>query len=168
MAARDILKNYAAFVDGRGYAGEVTEYNPPDIALQTEDFRAGGMDGSVPLDMGLQGLTTSFVLSKYDFDVLGLWGVAEGSDVPFTIRAAIESYDGTVKPLVHVMRGKITTFARGTWTPGSMAGLTVTMGLHYYKETLGGQVTHEIDIINMIRIVNGTDRLAAQRAAMGL
>lgn len=168
MAARDILKNFAAFVDGRGYAGEVTEYNPPEIALATEDFRAGGMDGSIQLDMGLNVLTTSFNMSKYDFDVLALWGVAEGSDVAFTIRGALESYDGTVKAIVHTMRGKITTFARGTWTPGQMAPLTVTMALHYYKETLGGSVTHEIDIINMVRIVNGTDRLAQQRAAMGL
>lgn len=168
MAARDILKNFAAFVDGRGYAGEVTSYTPPAITLATEDFRAGGMDAPIALDMGMEALTSSFVMSKYDFDVLGLFGVAEGSDVAFTVRGAIESYDGTVTAVVHTMRGKITGFDRGDWTPGQMAPLTVTMSLHYYKETIGGRITHEIDVINMIRIVNGKDRLAAQRAAMGL
>ncbi|MBL4929320.1 phage major tail tube protein [Fuscibacter oryzae] len=168
MAARDILKNFAAFVDGRGYAGEVQSYNPPAITLTTEAMRNGGMDAPIDLDMGMEGLTTSFVLSKYDYEVLALFGVAEGSDVPFTVRGAIESYDGTVKAVVQHMRGKIIGFDRGEWKPGQMAPLTINMSLHYYKETLDGRVTHEIDVINMIRIVGGKDRLAAQRAAMGL
>ena len=49
MAARDIRKNFSAFVDGRGYAGHVDEFNAPKLTLQTEEFRAGGMD--VPIDV---------------------------------------------------------------------------------------------------------------------
>ncbi|AMW35750.1 hypothetical protein HEQ62_10815 [Haematospirillum jordaniae] len=41
MAARDVLKNINLFVDGRGYAGQLSEYSPPSLALVTEDFRAG-------------------------------------------------------------------------------------------------------------------------------
>lgn len=168
MAARDLLKNFACFVDGRGYAGEVTEYNSPDLTLVTEDFRGGGMDGPIPIDMGMEGLVASFVMSKYDLDVLTLWGIAQGANVPFTVRGAIESFDGAVKPVVHQMRGKITGIARGTWTPGGLAPMTITMGLAYYREEIDGVVASEIDFINMIRIVGGVDRLAAQRAAMGL
>lgn len=56
MAARDILKNFNLFVDGRGYAGNVSEYTPPNLAVQTEDHRAGGMDAPIALDMGMEGL----------------------------------------------------------------------------------------------------------------
>lgn len=168
MAARDVLKNINLFVDGRGYAGQIDEYNPPDLSIQVEDYRGGGMDAPVALDMGQEGLETSFALIAYDADVLAQWGVAEGQSVPFTARGALESYDGSVKPVVHHMRGKITTLARGTWGPGQKPALTVTMRLDYYKETHDDVVTHEIDVVNMIRIVNGVDRLAAQRAALGI
>jgi P2 family phage contractile tail tube protein len=168
MAARDVLKNINLFVDGRGYAGQIDEYNAPDLTVTTEDYRAGGMDTAVAIEMGQEPLETSFSLIAYDADVLALWGVAEGASVPFTVRGALESFDGTVKPVVHEMRGKITSLQRGTWAPGQKPALNVTMRLVYYKETHDGRVLYEIDVENMIRVVNGVDRLAAQRAALGL
>lgn len=168
MAARDVLKNFNLFVDGRGYAGQIDEYNAPDLSIVVEDFRGGGMDAPVALDMGQEALEASFVLTQYDADVLALWGVAQGQSLPFTARGALESYDGEVKPVIHNMRGRITTIARGTWAAGQKAALTITLRLDYYKETHNGVVLHEIDVVNMIRVVGGVDRLAQQRAALGL
>ncbi len=168
MPANDILKNYQVFVDGRGYAGQVMEYTPPSIALVTEDHRAAGMDAPVKLDMGMEAMETSFVMTAYDRDVLSLFGVAEGNEVPFKVRGALESADGTVTPIIHEMRGKILSIDRGTWQAGTKPSLTVSMNLIYYKEDHGGQVTHEIDIENMIRIIGGVDRLAEIRTAIGL
>lgn len=168
MAAADIIKNYALFVDGRGYAGQVTEFNAPELAIQTEDFRAGGMDGPIALDMGMEGLESSFSLSKYDADVLSLFGIADGAAVQVTVRAAAESYDGTVRAVVYNMRGRISRIARGAMTPGAMVPITITLRLDYYKEAIADVVIHEIDLINMIRTIAGVDRLAAQRAAMGI
>ena len=168
MAARDVLKNINLFVDGRGYAGQIDEYNPPDLTLVTEDYRAGGMDAPVALDMGMEPLETSFSLIAYDRDVLALFGVAEGNSVPFTARGALESYDGTVTSVVHKMRGKITQISRGTWAPGQKPQLQITMRLDYYQEEHGGILVHEIDVENMTRVVNGVDRLAQVRAALGL
>lgn len=168
MAARDVLKNFNLFVDGRGYAGQVDEVSLPDLAIQSEDFRAGGMDAPVSLDMGQEAMETSFVLTQYSADVLALWGVAQGQSVPFTVRGALESYDGTVKAMTANMRGRIVTMARGTWASGQKPSLTVTVRLDYYKETVADVVLHEIDVVNMIRVVGGVDRLAQQRAALGL
>ena len=42
--AKDIRKNFSLFVDGRGYAGNTDEANMPELSLQTEEYRAGGMD----------------------------------------------------------------------------------------------------------------------------
>jgi uncharacterized protein len=168
MAARDVLKNINLFVDGRGYAGQIDEYSPPDLTLVIEDYRPGGMDSPVSLDMGMEPLETSFALIAYDANVLRQFGVAEGNPVQFTARGALESFDGTVTAVVHNMRGKITSLARGTWAAGQKPALTVTMRLEYYREVHGGQTIHEIDVINMRRIVNGVDRLAQQRAAIGI
>lgn len=168
MAARDVLKNINLFVDGRGYAGQIDEYNAPDLTLVIEDYRPGGMDAPVSLDMGMEPLETSFSLISYDADILRQFGVAEGNPVQFTARGALESYDGTVTAVVHNMRGKIASIARGTWAAGQKPALTVTMRLEYYREQHGGQTIHEIDVIGMRRIVNGVDRLAQQRAAIGV
>ena len=168
MAARDILRNFNLFVDGRGFAGNVSEYSPPNLSIATEDFRAGGMDAPIALDMGMEALEASFVLTAYDADVLALWGVAEGQSINCTARGAVESYDGTVKPAVHRLRGKITSLARGTWQAGQQAPLTVTMRLEYYAEEQSGRQLHEIDIPNMVRRIDGVDQLAARRAALGL
>ena len=168
MAARDIRKNFNAFVDGRGYAGQVDEFNAPKLTLQTEEFRAGGMDLPIDVTMGMEKLVTDFSLKAYDRNVLALFGVTEGSRVPLVLREVLESYDGTTTAVVHTMRGKITELDPGTSKPGELPSLKVTMSLTYYKMQHGDQVVHEIDAENMVRIINGVDILAAARNALGI
>lgn len=168
MAANDIRKNFNLFADGRGYAGQVDEVNAPKLVLKTEDFRAGGMDAPVKLGMGMEVLDADFSLHKYDADVLALFGIAAGQDVQFTLREALESYDGTVTPVAHYMRGKVTEIDPGTSKAGEKPVLKVTLNLNYYKLVHGDRVLHEVDIINMVRIVNGVDQLALTRAALGM
>ena len=168
MAARDVLKNLTLWVDGRGMAGQVQDVNPPKLTQQTEDFKGGGMVAPVKITVGMEGLTTDFSLISYDSDVLALFGVTEGSNVPLTIRGALESFDGTVTPIVMTMRGKITEQDPGTWKPGEVPYLKNTMALNYYKLQHGTTVVHEIDVENMVAIINGTDTLATFRSALGL
>lgn len=168
MAARNIIKQMTVSVDGRGYAGNVTEYTPPPLTLLTEEHRAGGMDAPITLDMGMEALETSFILRSYDREILRQFGVSEGNSVPFVGRGAMQSYDGTWRPTVHTMRGKITSIDRGTWQPGQAASMTVTMRLDYYREDHDGVRVHEIDVENAVRIVDGVDLLADMRAALGI
>lgn len=168
MAARDVRKNLNLFVDGRGYAGQIEEFNPPKLALVTEDFRAGGMDAPIELTMGMEKLEADFSLISYDRDVLSLFGVAEGSVVPFVAREALESFDGTVTPVVHTMRGKIRELDPGTSKAGDKPSLKVAMALTYYKLQHGDATVIEIDVENMVRSINGVDALAGIRNALGL
>lgn len=168
MAARDVIKNQNLFVDGRGYAGQLQDVNPPKLTLKLEEVRLGGMDVPIELTMGMEKLNADFTLISYDRDVLALFGVREGQQVPFTIREALESFDGAQTTVTHNMRGKITELDSGTHEPGKPAPLKVMLALTYYKQTHGGVVLHEIDVENMVRIVNGTDALAGQRAALGI
>lgn len=168
MAARDIRKNINLFVDGRGYAGQVEEFNAPKLTLQTEDFRAGGMDAPIKVTMGMESLDCDFSLKAYDRDVLAMFGVVEGASVPLVVREALESFDGTVTQVERTMRGKITELDEGTSKPGEIPLLKVTLNLTYYKMKHGDRVVHEIDIENMVRTINGVDALAAIRAALGM
>ncbi|HEY9459700.1 MAG TPA: phage major tail tube protein [Paralcaligenes sp.] len=168
MAARDVRKNINLFVDGRGYAGQVEEFNAPKLTLVTEEFRAGGMDAPVALTMGMEALACSFSLLAYDADVLALFGFAEGNEVPLVAREALESFDGTTKGVVHTMRGKITSIDPGTSKPGEKASMAVEVSLVYYRLQHGELTVHEIDVENMVRIINGRDQLAEQREALGI
>ena len=168
MAAEDVLKYLNLFVDGRGLAGKIEEYSPPDMVVSTEEFRGDGMDVHIDLDMGQEKMTTSFVLASYDADVLSLFGVKSGATVALNTRGSLESLDGSTKALAHFMRGKIISLARGTWGSGKKPALTVTASLTYYREEHAGRVLHEIDAINMVRVIDGVDQLAAHRANIGL
>jgi uncharacterized protein len=168
MAARDVLKNLTAWVDGRGYAGQVKDVNPPKLTLKTDEFQGGGMVAPVAITVGMEKLMADYTLIAYDKDVLALFGVTEGSSVSLTIRGGLESFDGTVTPIVMTMRGKITEQDPGTWTPGEVPFLKNTMALNYYKLQHGNTIVHEIDVENMIAVINGTDTLTAMRSALGL
>lgn len=168
MAARDVRKNLNLFVDGKGYAGQVEEFSAPKLTSKMEEFRAGGMDAPVELKMGTEKLEASFTLIAYDRSVLALFGVAAGSVVPFVLREALESFDGTVTAVVHTMRGRIKEIDPGASKSGDKPALQVSCALTYYKLQHGDVVVQEIDVENMVHMVNGTDVLAAQRAALAI
>lgn len=168
MAASDVRKNLNLFVDGRGYAGEIEDFNAPKLTQTTEDWRGGGMNGPIKLTTGHEALDTDFQLIKYSADVLSLWNVREGQRIPFIAREALESVDGTITQVVHTMRGKITEIDPGTSKPGEIPRLKVTMNLVYYKLMHGNRVVQEIDVENMVQIIDGVDTLAAMRSALGM
>ena len=164
----DHLKNMNLFVDGRGYAGKVMEVNLPKLTVKMEEHRDGGMDAPAEIDMGLEKLECDFTLSSVDADVLRSWGLAPGNQVPLTFRGALESEDGTVKAAIARVRGQIKEIDWGTWKPGDKAQLKAAVAVRYYQFRHDGDVLHEIDVDNMVRIVDGVDRLAEQRAALGI
>ena len=167
MAARDVRKNAHLFFDGRGYAGQLTEFSAPKLVLKTEEYRGGGMDVPVDITQGLAKLTTDFSLKCYDRYVLAWFGVGEGNDAPFVVREALESFDGTVKTVKHTMRGKIAEIDPGTSKAGESPELKVSLTLTYYKLEHDGYLVHEIDPINMVRVINGVDLLTQIRDAIG-
>lgn len=164
----DVLRNVNLFVDGRGYAGSVEEVNLPKLTVATEEHRGGGMDAAAEIDMGLEKLECDWSSSAIDADMLKAWGVGPGNQIPVSFRGALESEDGTVKAVEARMRGQLKEVDWGTWKPGEKAPLKCMMALRYYKLTHDGAVLHEIDVDNMVRIINGVDRLAEQRAALGI
>lgn len=167
MAAEDIRKYINLFVDGRGYAGKLEEFNPPKLTTKAEEFKGGG-DTPIDIPMGMEKLAADFTLISYDRHVLALWGVAEGQEVSFVMRESMESHDGTKTPVVHTMRGRILALDPGTSKAGDKPALKADLTLTYYKLQHGALTLHEIDALNMVRIVNGVDVLAEHRRNLGL
>ena len=164
----NLLKNVKLLVDGRGYAGQVAEVNLPKLNIKMEEHRDGGMDAPAEVDMGMEKLEADFSTSNIDAELLRSWGLAPGNLVPLTVRGALESEDGTVSPVTCQLRGQVKGIDHGTWKTGEKVPLKVMMAVRYYKYQHDGEDLIEIDVDNMIRMVNGVDRLAEQRAALGI
>lgn len=165
-AAAQILKNFNVYVDGRGYAGNADEVQLPTLNVTGEDYRAGGMDAPVEIDMGMDKLEATITLSKWENHIDKLF--RSPGYIPLTFRGALESADGTVKACVVKMLGKVHGITPDAATPGSKATRAYRVPLVSYSYTIDGEVIHDIDVRNMKCVIGGVDRLAAQRKAVGL
>lgn len=168
MAANDVRKNLAVFVDGTSYVGDANKVTAPKLTLVTEKFRGGGMQAPIALTMGMEEMVADVSFVSYDKDILALFSLVEGANVPLVVRELLESFDGTETAVVHTMTGKVTEIDPGESQPGVLPELKYTMSLSYYKLQHGDTVVHEIDVVNLIQIINGTDVLATARTALGI
>ncbi len=162
------LKNFNLFVNGLGYAGRVADLSLPKLTVKYDHFRGGGMDAPIPMDMGMDALTCGFTLAEYDQNVLTLFGLLDGSTVNLTLRGALDDGSGTAVPVIVNLEGKWQDMDFGSWQAGSISQLKVSVIATYYKLTLNSKDLIEIDVLNMVRKINGADQLTSLRNAINL
>ena len=164
------LKHFNLFVDGRGYAGKIEELTLPKVTIKAEEFRAGGMDAPMEIDLGMEKLEAEFTLGEYNEDVIRLFGLHNSAAVTLRFKGSIESDDLTSyrTPVEVVLRGRWRELDWGDWKSGDNSTMKVAVAATYYKYKSNGETLIEIDVPNMIRIVNGIDQLAISRANIGL
>ncbi len=162
-----ILKNFSAFVDGRGYAGRVDEITLPKLSIKTEEYRGGGMDVPIDIDLGMEKLEAEITFSEYDPELFRLFGIMDNSTVNFTLRGGLQG-TGDAAPVVINLRGKIKELDSGSWKAGDKATLKCMIAIFYYKLTIDRRELIEIDAENMIRKINGVDQLSSMRQALGV
>jgi P2 family phage contractile tail tube protein len=163
-----VLKNFNLFVDGRGLAGIVSTLTLPKLTTKMEEYRGGGMDLPAEIDLGMEKLETSFELFEYEPNVLALYGLADGNATQLTARGALRRDGEAAVPMIVNMTGVIKEHDPGDWKSGDTSAAKFSMALRFYKETVGGRVVHEIDVVNMIRKINGVDQLETIRNAIGV
>jgi P2 family phage contractile tail tube protein len=56
----------------------------------------------------------------------------------------------------------------GDWKPGDKAENKYSIAPSYYKLEVDGQVIYELDYLNNVRVINGKDEAAEERAAIGM
>ncbi|GHT94618.1 phage major tail tube protein [Alphaproteobacteria bacterium] len=162
-----ILKNFNVFVDGRGYAGKVEEVSLPKLSLKTDEFRAGGMDAPVEIDLGMEKLEADLTFAEYDSELIKLFGLTEGNEVALTLRGVIQS-TGNADSVIINLRGIIKEMDFGSWKPADKATLKCSISCAYYKLSIADNNLVEIDAVNMIRKINGVDQLSSHRTILGI
>lgn len=160
------LKNFTAYIDGRGFIGRVETVKLPDLNIKSDEFRAGGMDAPIDLDMGMEKLDCQITLAEYDASVIKLWGLFT-AETPIVLRGAVQRQGEDAVPVVIRLQGGVKSLNRGDWQSGQNSTLQISVNCNRYIETLADEEVVNIDILNNVRIVGGVDKLASIRAALG-
>ena len=169
MALPRKLKNFNLFVDAVSFVGVVTEVVLPKLSRKMEEFRGGGMNGPIEVDLGSELLTLEWTCGGHVREVYQAFGISRADGVLLRFAGAIQRDDtGEVQAVEIVVRGRHKEIDPGTAKAGDDTALKVTSTLSYYKLTIDGEVDIEIDLLNMVENVGGEDRLAEQRTAIGL
>ncbi|MES9901118.1 MAG: phage major tail tube protein [Sedimenticola sp.] len=164
------LKAFNMFIEGEGFAGVVDEVTLPKLSRKMEAFRAGGMNAEIDIDQGMEKLETEITLGEIPRSVLNHFGVCDAAGVKMRFRGAHQADSGgcSVDTIEVVMMGRFNEIDMGSAKAGDDTQLKLSGTLTYYRYSINSEDVIEIDVLNMIEKVNGTDRLKEQRAAIGI
>jgi P2 family phage contractile tail tube protein len=169
MALPRKLKNYNVFYNGDNFIGRCGEVELPKLTIKTEDWRGGGMNGPVKVDLGMEGLEINHTWGGLEAEIYRQFGINKVDGVLLRFSGAYQRDDtAEVDAVEVVVRGRHTEIDPGSAKAGEDTELKVKSDLSYYKLTVNGEVIVEIDFVNFIHLANGEDRLAEFRAAMGI
>lgn len=162
------LKAVSLFVNGEILLGVTDEVDIPEMELETEEVRLGGMDGKVVVETGQELMECTIKVKGIHKVLAGAWGTG----VPNTrieVRGAREDYDGVVTQVKYLMVGLATMYnhADPLQGRGELPTTELKINPNFYEHEIDGEVIQSIDILNMVREIEGADRLAEIRAAIG-
>jgi len=169
MALPRKLKNFILFVGADSYAGEVKTVTPPKLTRKMEDHQGGGMLGPVKVDVGMEALELAYTAAGMVHDQVKNFGKTTVDGLMLRFAGAMQRDDtGAVDAVEITVRGRYSEIDFGDQTAGSLNETKVTVPCSYYKLTVNGIILAEIDLVNMIETINGDDKLAAVRTALGI
>ena len=127
------------------------------------------MAGPVKVDLGMEGLEINHTYAGFEAEIYRQFGIPAVDGVLLRFAGGYQRDDtGEVDAVDVVARGRHTEIDPGSAKAGEDTELKVKSDLSYYKLTVNGEVLVEIDLVNFVEMVDGEDRLAGLRAAMGI
>lgn len=155
------LVNINAYESGVSYLGIVSQFEQPKLAIETEDYRGGGMLGAVKLDKGVAAMEASLTFGGHEVGLIRKFGTTSLEGVRLRLVCAYRADDGSAAQAVEIYAGgRFTEIDLGTDKPGDQTEHKYTAALTYYRRVVDGRAEVEIDFIQGIFMVNGTDRYA--------
>jgi hypothetical protein len=172
MAMPRKLKLMNVFLNGYSYQGVAKSITLPKLTRKIENYRGAGMNGVAPIDMGLDddALAMEWSLGGFPDEVIWEMYAATAIDaVPIRFAGSYQRDDsGDTVAVEVVMRGRQKEIDTGENKPGEDTESKISVVCTYFKLTIDGKELVEIDTINMIEKINGTDRLEQHRRNIGL
>jgi len=148
---------------------QVVELTPPTLTRSMEDYRGGGMSGPVKIDNGQEAIEFEWKCGGLMRGVLRQYAANRHDAVQLRFAGAYQRDDtGEVDALEIVVRGRHSEIGFGTAKAGDDTEFSVKTQCSYYKLTINGATEIEIDLVNMVEIIGGHDRLSGIRRAIGI
>ena len=171
MALPKKLKMCNLFNGGNSYLGQTGEVTIPKLVRKFENWRGGGMNGNVKIDLGLGDDISEFTwkLGGIDSQILEQFGAVTVAANMLRFAGSYQRDDtGETEAVEIIVRGRHEEIDGGDSEPGEDTEHKVVTNCAYYKLTVNGKVEIEIDVLGFKEVVDGKDRLEAQRKAIGL
>lgn len=163
------LKDMILFNEGLAYLGQVNAVTLPTLTRKTEAWRGGGMGGEVEMDLGMEAMEMKSTFGGPMRDILRQFGVTTVDGVYLRFAGAYQQDDsGAVDSIEVIVRGRHKEIEMGDQKVGEPGEFGVTSALAYYKLVWNGRTEIEIDLLAGIEIVDGIDRRAPIRNALGI
>ncbi|WP_337263321.1 MULTISPECIES: phage major tail tube protein [unclassified Serratia (in: enterobacteria)] len=165
------LKLFNYYLNGNSYLGQVEEVTLPKFTVKTEDYQGGGMIGSVAVDLGFEAgaLDMEVTMGGITFELMSQYGIPNADGMQSRFAGSYQAEDsGDAIPVEIQTRGRFVEIDTGNAKQGENTQHKYSLKNTYCKLTHNGAVLFELDIINMVYIVNGVDRMAQHRANVGL
>ena len=164
----NIFQDFTVWIRDVGKIGECPNFQPPEINIQTEEFRGGGMDGTAEIPMGIEKIEFDFSLHTWDEQVWQNLGYGPGSlDVPVTFRGYLLTASGAEKGLIIETHSLIKSIKPSKVEAGKKVDMTISLCANYLKHSIDGVTVTEIDVFNKITIIGGVDKSANARRILG-
>lgn len=168
MSMPSKLKTMNLYNDGDSYFGQVAEVTIPTLARKFEGYR-GNFDSELQIDMGGEPIVFEWKAGGLIETIYTQFGMTTLDGVQLRwVGAYQDDRTGTYKTVEIVTRGRHQEIAPGTGKTGDDTEEGIKTACVYYKLSIDGRTIIEKDELNHVFIVNGVDRLAAQRAALGI
>ena len=168
---RDKLVNFEVFIGGGRKLG-MGDITLPTIEYKTSTLSGAGIGGEI--EMPTPGQTGSMEMEinwrTVNDDNAALLAMKVHD---LELRGANENYDaGTGEIVTEAVKINVRALPKkgdlGSFKPADHTDTKSTLELIYFKETINGRRQIEIDKLNYIHYVNGTDYLKGVREALGL
>lgn len=143
----------------------------PEISFISDAVKGSGISGEVEMPALGQTSSMSTTINWNTIDPAAI-DLMDFETLSLDFRTAQQFFDPNVGGIKSEatrisIRGLIKTSNFGSLESGTATGGSTEIEIHYLKIVIAGKEKLEIDKFNMIYRVNGVDKLAEMRAALG-
>lgn len=141
------VKDFQLTFNGINLKGKVRNVTPVNVISEFENIRPGGVEGVLPVRVGLAALEFGFTVYGYEEGLLTRSGLHQnGAFTDLSMNWVIEDENGDKTSVIIQAEGAVTSVDRGQIENGQLNEISIGMTLTRYKEEYNGELVYDIDV----------------------